>query len=76
VRFIEAHAVDGNVYVHCKIGYSRSAGVVGAWLLASGRAGNVDNAIDQMRAVRSAIVIRPEIRVALDEFARQRDRRN
>jgi membrane-associated phospholipid phosphatase len=76
VRFIEAHAVDGNVYVHCKIGYSRSAGVVGAWLLASGRAGNVDDAIDQMRAVRSAIVIRPEIRVALDEFARQRDRRN
>jgi membrane-associated phospholipid phosphatase len=69
VAFIDAHAPRGIVYVHCKIGYSRSAAVVGAWLLASGRAKSVDHAIAQLRAVRPAIVIRPEVHEALANFA-------
>ncbi len=71
VAFIEREATHGIVYVHCKIGYSRSAAVVGAWLLSTRRAGNVVDAILQLRAVRPAIVIRPEIRHALDEFERR-----
>lgn len=68
VAFIDEHSSRGIVYVHCKIGYSRSAAVVGAWLVASGQASNVDDAVAQMRAARPAIVIRPEIRHALDDF--------
>ena len=69
VAFIDEHASCGIVYVHCKIGYSRSAAVVGAWLLASGRAKSVDDAIAQLRAVRPSIVIRPEVREALTNYA-------
>jgi predicted protein tyrosine phosphatase/membrane-associated phospholipid phosphatase len=70
VAFIAERVEHGIVYVHCKIGYSRSAAVVGAWLLASGRAANVDEAIAHLRSVRPAIVVRPEIRLALDRFER------
>jgi len=71
VAFVEVESNSGTVYVHCKIGYSRSAAVVGAWLLATGRAADVEDAISQLRAIRPAIVIRPEIRDALDEFGRR-----
>ncbi len=70
VAFIDAHAVGGRVYVHCKIGYSRSAAVVGAWLVASGVAANADDAMAKLRAVRPSIVIRPEAEGALREYAR------
>lgn len=73
VAFIEEHISRGVVYVHCKIGYSRSAAVVGAWLLASGRAKSVDDAITQLRAVRPSIVIRPEVHQALANFAMRGD---
>jgi membrane-associated phospholipid phosphatase len=67
--FIEANATRGVVYVHCKIGYSRSAAVVAAWLLSTGKACSVDGAIELLRSKRPTIVIRPEIRKALDAFA-------
>ena len=69
VAFIDSRIAAGTVYVHCKIGYSRSAAVVGAWLLASGRVANADEALTQLRAVRPSIVIRPEAESALREFA-------
>jgi membrane-associated phospholipid phosphatase len=67
--FIEQHAANGTVYVHCKIGYSRSAAVVAAWLLHTGRATSVDEAVSLLRSKRPTIVIRPEIAVALSDFA-------
>jgi predicted protein tyrosine phosphatase/membrane-associated phospholipid phosphatase len=67
-EFIEAQSRSGIVYVHCKIGYSRSAAAAGAWLLASGRAADVDEAVAKLRAVRSSIVVRPEVHEALVIF--------
>jgi len=68
VAFIERETPAGVVYVHCKAGYSRSAGVVVAWLLATHRATSPEDAFDQLRRMRPSIVIRPEIRLAIRDF--------
>jgi protein-tyrosine phosphatase len=68
VEFIAAESQRGVVYVHCKIGYSRSAAAVGAYLLRTGQAASVAEAIAQLRKVRPPIVIRPEAHVALSQF--------
>jgi len=69
VAFIAQHAATGTVYVHCKIGYSRSAAAVGAHLLAAGQAGTVGDAEARLRRARPSIVIRPEVMDALRRFA-------
>lgn len=68
-EFIASESARGIVYVHCKIGYSRSAAAVGAWLLASGRARTVEDVVAHLERVRPSIVIRPEVRAALLKFA-------
>jgi protein-tyrosine phosphatase/membrane-associated phospholipid phosphatase len=75
VDFIAAEAARGTVYVHCKIGYSRTAAVAGAYLLASGQVETADDAIARLREVRPAIIIRPEAVEALHAYARDRMRR-
>jgi protein-tyrosine phosphatase len=69
LSFIERESRNGTVYVHCKIGYSRTAAVAAAWLLRSGRAASVSDAIDLVRRVRPSVVIRPEVLAALKRFA-------
>jgi protein-tyrosine phosphatase len=69
VAFIHEHTARGIVYVHCKIGYSRSAAVAGAYLLAHGGAPTVDEAIARMRRARPSLVVRPEADAALRRFA-------
>jgi protein-tyrosine phosphatase/1-acyl-sn-glycerol-3-phosphate acyltransferase/membrane-associated phospholipid phosphatase len=68
VRFIVRHAREGVVYVHCKVGYSRSAAVAGAYLLAAGVARTTDEAIAIVRCARPSIVVRPEAFAALRAF--------
>jgi predicted protein tyrosine phosphatase len=68
-EFIARHMMNGIVYVHCKIGYSRSAAAVGASLLASGSAASAEDALARLREVRPTIVIRPEAMEALRLFA-------
>jgi predicted protein tyrosine phosphatase len=70
VAFIAEEAATGTVYLHCKIGYSRSTAVAGAYLIASRKAATVEEAIARLRAVRPSIIIRPEARKALHLFAR------
>ncbi len=67
-EIIEAEARHGIIYVHCKAGYSRSAGAVGAWLLHTCRARTADEAVAHLIAARPGIVIRPEIREVLRQF--------
>jgi hypothetical protein len=51
VRFIQAESRRGVVYVHGALGYSRSVGVVAAYLLSTGAAQNVEDAVNQVRSV-------------------------
>ena len=67
-KFIGNHSRNGAVYVHCKIGYSRSAAAVAAYLIMSGKVKTAEEAFAMIRRVRPSIVIRPEVRSALSEF--------
>ncbi|HEX4631302.1 MAG TPA: dual specificity protein phosphatase family protein [Chthoniobacterales bacterium] len=69
ISFIERESAAGIVYVHCKIGYSRTAAVAAAYLLRSGAVASISEAIDYIRRVRPLVVIRPEVLAALRGFA-------
>lgn len=69
VAFITGQIKRGTVYVHCKIGYSRTAAVVACYLLASGKAHSPEEAMALLRTVRPSIVIRPEARRAIIDYA-------
>jgi predicted protein tyrosine phosphatase len=67
-KFIAEHSETGIVYVHCKIGYSRSAAAVAAYLMIHGKVSDAEEAITMIRRARPSIVIRPEIVSALSHF--------
>lgn len=66
--FIKERAEKGTVYVHCKVGYSRTAAAVGAYLLRYAKARDVDDVVRMLEAARPGIVVRPEVREALRAF--------
>ncbi len=67
-KFIGNYSRNGAVYVHCKIGYSRSAAAVAAYLIMSGKVKTTEEAFAMIRRVRPSVVIRPEVRSAVSEF--------
>ena len=67
-EFIGDYSRNGAVYVHCKIGYSRSAAAVAAYLIMSGRANTAEEAFAIIRRARPSVVIRREVISALAEF--------
>jgi protein-tyrosine phosphatase/membrane-associated phospholipid phosphatase len=70
--FIEEQARSGVVYVHCKIGYSRTAAAAAAYLRRAGTVRTVSEAIDLLRRARPTMVVRPEVMTALHAFASNR----
>ena len=55
----------GPLLVCCALGYSRSACAVAAWLIGSGRAASVDEALALLQRARPQIVLGPAHREAL-----------
>lgn len=64
------HEKAGRILVCCALGYSRSAMTVAAWLLHSGRAESVDEAIETVRQGRPQVVLGAEHRAVLEQFHR------
>lgn len=58
--------------VCCALGYSRSAIVSAAWLLAAGYAKNTEDAFDQVKRARPQVVVGPKYKQRLEEWAGQR----
>lgn len=76
LAFLRKRASQGVVYIHCKIGYSRSAVIAAAWLADQGLAETAEECLAQLRAVRPTIVVRPEAETAIRRFIeRQRQAR-
>jgi protein-tyrosine phosphatase len=63
---IERLHQHGPLLVCCALGYSRSATAVAAWLLTSGRAATVDEAVAMIRTARAQVVLHPAHREALE----------
>lgn len=75
VHAIDAAMPNGPVLVCCALGFSRSAAAVAAWLIASGRAIGVAEAVDQVRRARPAAVLGPDLLEALHELCQRHPRR-
>lgn len=56
-----AYRQGKTVFVHCALGYSRSAYVVAHWLTTTGRARSIQEALEQIRAARPGIVVEPNL---------------
>lgn len=55
----------GSVYIHCKLGYSRSATVVVAWLVYCGEKPNLEEALKQVYQTRPQVILNKETQEAL-----------
>lgn len=76
VDAVDELAGERPTLLFCALGYGRSATVAAAWLLASGRAAHLDEAIDQVRQARPGIALSPAHRrqlAAWHESRRLRD---
>ncbi len=67
-EFITSRIREGGVYVHCALGVSRSAMAAGAYLLAGGHAGSVEEAVATVRKARPETVLTSEAFAALEGF--------
>ena len=63
---IERLRPSGPLLVCCALGYSRSATAVAAWLLHTGRATTVEQALTIIRTARADVVLHPAHREALE----------
>jgi hypothetical protein len=68
IEAIEEGRKRGPVLVCCAVGISRSASAVVAWLVATGRAESLDDAIRMVREARPSLVVHAGLRAVLEEL--------
>lgn len=69
IAFISERLDAGPVYVHCAVGHGRSAMVVAAWLVASGRVPDLAAALALVRSKRPRVLMTGAQQRALRAFA-------
>jgi protein-tyrosine phosphatase len=69
VAAIERLRTNGPLLVCCALGFSRSACAVAAWLLATNRVADVDEALERLRQARANVVLGPRHAAALRAVA-------
>lgn len=57
VHTMDELAESGTIYVHCKLGYSRSATVAAAWLVHSQQSKTIDDAIALIAQARPKVIL-------------------
>jgi len=62
-----AYRQGKTVFVHCALGYSRSAQVVAHWLATTGRACSLQEALERIRAARPGIVVARSVPATLNQ---------
>ncbi len=67
--WIEGRITQGPVFVHCALGHGRSATVVAAYLLKSGRASSAEEAVAEVAKHRPKIGLGPKQRAVLEHYA-------
>lgn len=72
VEHVERARKGGGVYIHCAMGLGRSVMVAAAYLLASGRASDVEQAVEAVRRVRPGAKLTPEMVSVLEAWDRGR----
>jgi hypothetical protein len=73
VRAIESAMLHGPTLVCCALGYARSALACGAWLLATGRADSVEDALGKLRQARPRVVLGEHHASLLERLATSRE---
>ena len=68
IGFIQAQRPRGTIYIHCSLGYSRSAYIAAAFLLSAGLAATVEEAVQAIRRVRPEILMHDCLVTLLEEF--------
>ena len=71
VAFIGEHVKRGTVYVHCALGFSRSAAVVAAYLLSADPELMEPQAVDRIRSCRGGAVMNDDVVRVLREYVRR-----
>lgn len=72
VAYALEHLKHGPVYVHCAVGFGRSATVVAACLLALGRATDPADAVAQLKAIRHRVYVNHRQMAVLTAWHEQR----
>jgi len=68
LAIIRAQRPRGTIYIHCSLGYSRSACIAAAFLLSAGLAATVEEAVQAIRRVRPEILMHDCLVTLLEEF--------
>lgn len=68
---IDAARGHGDVLVCCALGYGRSVAALATWLVLTGRASSIDDAIDRLRKARPRLALHSSQHAAIEEAIRR-----
>ncbi|MGQ9374903.1 phosphatase PAP2/dual specificity phosphatase family protein [Acinetobacter tandoii] len=70
-QLLSSQCGNTKVLIFCALGYSRSSSILAAWLLQTGHAHQVDDAIQIIRQARPWIVLNAQQLAAIDTYQKQ-----